>query len=105
MGFSAHDEGIAVRLIESGLFDSMLVPLNFASYEAGFGERMLKAANERGMGILALKSMARTKLIGERSHEKCWYEPEDRAEVIGLLLRYTLGLKGVCAAIPPVIRG
>ncbi|QDU32761.1 General stress protein 69 [Poriferisphaera corsica] len=100
-GFSAHNEEIALKLIASGLFDSMLVPLNFVSYEAGFGPRMLAAANEKGMGILALKSMAKTKLIGERTHSKCWYEPEDREEAIGLLLRYTLNLPGIAAAIPP----
>ncbi|QQE10782.1 aldo/keto reductase [Planctomycetota bacterium] len=101
IGFSAHNEDIALKLIDTGLFDSMLVPLNYVSFEAGFGPRMVSAANEKGMGILALKSMARTKLTGDRKYDKCWYEPEDRDDVIGMLLRYTLHLPGVAAAIPP----
>jgi len=104
LGFSAHDENAAMKAIESGHFDTMLVPLNYVTWTHGnFGPRMVDAARERGMGILALKAMARGRLAKgqEKKYPKCWYEPEDRQEVAELLLRWTLSLPGVSAAIPP----
>ena len=104
VGFSAHDESIALKLIETGRFDTMLYPLNFTPYTQGvFGPAALDAANARGMGVMALKAMARGRVgKGEdRSYDKCWYHPEDRPEGAHQLLRFTLNLPGVAAAIPP----
>ena len=104
IGFSAHGEDAALKLIESGRFDTMLYPLNAVPFEAGrFGPRALEAATARGMGVMALKAMARGRVQpgDERSYSKCWYHPEDRPDVAHLLLRYTLNLPGVAAAIPP----
>lgn len=104
LGFSAHSEEAALLAIESGHFASILFPLNFVMIEQGnFGPTVLDAANQRGMGILALKAMARTRVEKweDRPFDKCWYAPEDRPEIAHLLLRYTLNLPGVCAAIPP----
>ncbi len=104
IGFSAHDQDAALHLIGSGLFDSVLFPFNYiAMNKANFGPAVLDAANLQGMGILALKAMARTRIEEgkERSHAKCWYRPEDRPEVAHWLLRYTLNLPGVTATIPP----
>ncbi len=104
IGFSAHDEAAALRAIDSGHFDTVLYPLNYVTYTAGcFGPAVLDAARERGMGVMALKAMARTKVAeGEaRTREKCWYVPELRPGVGEKLLRWTLSLAGVSAAVPP----
>ena len=105
VGFSAHDEDAALRLIDTGRFDTVLFPLNFTMFDAGvFGPRLIEAANDAGMGILALKGMARGRLgvdWEDRPYAKWWYEPEDRATIAPLLMRYTLGLPGVVAALPP----
>ena len=104
IGFSAHDQDAALHLIASGHFDSVLFPLNFVVMEQGaFGPALLEAANEKNMGILALKSVARTKVqrYEDRPYDKCWYEPEDRPEIAHLMLRYTLNLPGVTAMLPP----
>jgi len=104
IGFSAHDEEAALIAIESGHFDTVMFPLNFSSYEqAQFGKRLLAAANEREMGVLALKAVARTSVGAdeEKSYGRCWYHPEDRPEIAELMLRYTLNLPGVAAALPP----
>ncbi|MEM1212739.1 MAG: aldo/keto reductase [Planctomycetota bacterium] len=104
IGFSAHDEATALRLIETGAFDTVLYPLNAVAYEAGvFGPGVLEAANAREMGVLALKAMARGRVESweDRPYPKCWYQPEDRPEVAHRLLRYTLNLPGATAAIPP----
>ncbi|MEM1098633.1 MAG: aldo/keto reductase [Planctomycetota bacterium] len=105
IGFSAHGENAALRLIETGRFQTMLYPLNFTMFDAGvFGPRALEAATAQGMDVLALKAMARGQAAesGEdRPYEKCWYAPEDRPDVAVRLLRYTLHLPGVVAALPP----
>ena len=104
IGFSAHDEAAALRAMECGEFDTVLFPLNYRSLTAnGFGRKVLDAANARGMGILAIKSLARTKAAdgAGKPYAKCWYVPEDRPEVARLQLRYTLSLPGVAGAIPP----
>lgn len=104
IGASVHDEEVALRAIQTDLLDTVLVPLNFVCMDTGhFGARILDAANDRDMGILALKSMAKTSVPqGQpKTHRKCWYEAEDDPEMIKLLLRYTLSLPGVSAALPP----
>ena len=64
---------------------------------------MLEAATARGMGVMALKTMARARVVegDDPSYAKCWYHPEDRPEIAHLLLRYTLHLPGITAALPP----
>ncbi|MEM1027107.1 MAG: aldo/keto reductase [Planctomycetota bacterium] len=105
IGFSAHGEDAALRLIETDKFQTMLYPLSFTMFDPGvFGPRALEAANERDMDILALKAMARGKAIvawEDRPYDKCWYAPEDRPDIAVMLLRYTLHLPGVVAALPP----
>lgn len=67
IGFSAHDEEQALRLIESGEFETVLFPLNFMAHrQGGVGTDVLAAAKARGMGILGLKPYA-----------KCRLKPED----------------------------
>jgi predicted aldo/keto reductase-like oxidoreductase len=104
IGFSAHHEEAALMAINSGRFDTMLMPLNYSSLtKGGYPRRALAAANERGMGVLALKAMARGPVPDgrDRPYPKCWYDPEDDPPIAELLLRFTLDLPGVAAAIPP----
>ena len=104
VGFSAHDEPAALRLIQTDQFDTVLYPLNYRAIHSGaFGPGVLEAAHQRGMGILALKAMARARLTPDldRPYPKCWYAPEDDPALAHLLLRYTLNLPGVAAALPP----
>ena len=59
IGFSAHDEVQALRLIETGEFETVLFPLNFMAHRTGgFGTDLLAAAISRGMGILGLKAVS-----------------------------------------------
>ncbi len=104
IGFSAHDQDAALLAISSGQFDSVLFPLNYVVVEHGnFGPALLDAANKQGMGILALKAIARTNVPEgvDKPYDKCWYTPEDRPDIAHLMLRYTLSLPGVTAALPP----
>lgn len=103
LGFSAHSVAAALALMERFAFDTILFPINFATWHAGnFGPQVLAAAQRRQMGILALKSMARRPWPegATRTHEKCWYEPLADATAAREGLRFTLS-HPVTAAIPP----
>ncbi len=103
LGFSAHSADLAVRLLRAFAFDTVLLPINFAAWlQAGFGPQVVAEASAKGVGVLALKGMARQQIPSgqPRPYAKCWYEPcTDPAEA-ELALRFTLS-QGVTAAVPP----
>lgn len=103
LGFSAHSQEAALAAMEAFPFDTVLFPLNWASWQVGnFGPRVVEAARSRNMGILALKAMAYRPWPEGAEHTvpKAWYEPISDPELAGLALRFTLSLP-VTAAIPP----
>jgi len=103
IGFSAHSVEAAMEALELYRFDSILVPVNFVAWSNGnFGPQLVEYARSRGVAVLALKSMAFTRLAeGEKSrYPNCWYRPVDEEEKASLALRFTLSLP-VTAAVPP----
>lgn len=103
LGFSAHSEEAALALMEGFDFDTILFPVNYAAwYGSNFGPRVVQATQARGMGILALKSLARRlKADADRAAwPKCWYMPVDNYEEASLALRFTLS-QPVTAAVSP----
>lgn len=103
LGFSAHSEEAAVALMEQFDFDTLMAPFNWACWHKGnFGPRMLAEAQKRGMGILALKALAKRRWQdGEaRRWSKTWYSPVDTYEEAQLGLRFTLS-KPITAAVSP----
>jgi len=104
LGFSAHSVEAATALVERHDFDTILFPVNFATWHAGsYGAQVLAAAQSKKMGILALKAMARGPWpSGARRSEypKCWYEPMATPADATMGLRFTLS-HPVTAAIPP----
>jgi aryl-alcohol dehydrogenase-like predicted oxidoreductase len=104
LGFSAHSVEAALALIGRFDFDTILFPTSFGTWHAGsFGPQVLEAARAKGMGILALKAMARgpwPKDAKRDQYPKCWYEPLAAPEDAMLGLRFTLS-HPVTAAIPP----
>jgi predicted aldo/keto reductase-like oxidoreductase len=103
LGFSAHSVDAALALIDAFAFDTILFPINFATWHAGnFGPQVLDAARRRQMGILALKAMAYRPWPdgAARTHKKCWYQPLDQAPAAAEGLRFTLS-HPITAAIPP----
>ncbi len=105
IGFSVHSAETAVAAMDRYNFDTILFPLNWVLFtQAGFGPQILKKAQEKQMGILALKGMAKTVWpAGEREHHpepKCWYQPAAFPGEASLGLRWTLG-HPITAAIPP----
>ncbi len=106
IGFSAHSVETALALMDRFDFDTILFPFNFVLFsQASFGPTVLERANQKKMGVLALKGMAKTvwpKEIKEadRPQKKCWYEPAQLPEEASLALRWTLS-KPITAAVPP----
>ncbi len=64
-------------MMERFKFDSFLFPINWVCwYQSNFGPGVGEKAQEKGLAILALKSLAKRKL-GKNESKKCWYAPVD----------------------------
>jgi predicted aldo/keto reductase-like oxidoreductase len=104
LGFSAHTEEAALAALDRYDFDSVLFPVNWASWLGGFGPKIMAAAERHGAARLALKALARrewaAKDPAKATWTKCWYEPITDRRLAELALRFTLSLP-VTAAIPP----
>jgi aryl-alcohol dehydrogenase-like predicted oxidoreductase len=104
IGFSAHSVEAAMALMNRFDFDTILFPVNFTTWNiADFGPQVLARAQEKKMGILALKAMARgpwPQGADRSKYSKCWYEPLTDQEDIRMGLRFTLS-HPVTAAVTP----
>lgn len=105
IGFSVHSVETAVAALDRYNFDTILFPVNWVLFtQAGFGPQILKKAQEKNVGILCLKSMAKTVWPADQKQNhpepKCWYQPATFPNEASLGLRWTLG-HPVTAAIPP----
>ena len=103
LGFSAHSVEAALALMDRFAFDTILFPVNYATWHAGnFGPQVLARAREKQMGILALKAMANGPWPkgATKTHEKCWYQPLSARDDARMGLRFTLS-HPITAAIPP----
>ena len=105
IGFSAHSVENALSMLDHYNFDTILFPINFVLFsQANFGPQVLAKAREKGMGILALKGMAKTTWpeTQKKDHPnpKCWYQPAALPEEAALGLRWTLS-HPITAAVPP----
>jgi aryl-alcohol dehydrogenase-like predicted oxidoreductase len=105
LGFSAHNEDAAVAAMERYDFDSVLFPVNFATWHKGdFGPRIMAKAQEIGAARFALKGLARQVWpendAAREKYGKCWYEPLTDPREAELGLRWTLS-QPITAAVPP----
>jgi len=105
LGFSAHSVEAAFAAMDRFAFDSILMPVNFATYYKGnFGPQMIAKAESKGVARLALKALARQKWPDQgperKKYPKCWYQPLTDPREIELALRFTLS-QSVTAALPP----
>jgi len=103
IGFSAHSEEAALALMDQFDFDTILFPFNWTCwYQKGFGIKALEKAYQKGLGVFALKALAKRRWKeGEvRRWNKTWYSPVDSPEEASLALRFTLS-KPITAATSP----
>lgn len=108
LGFSAHSVEAALALMDGFAFDTIMFPVNYATWYAGnFGPQVLARAKEKQMGILALKAMAKRpwpKDANRKAHPGCWYEPMTDPDEALMGLRFTLS-HPVTAALTPTDEG
>ena len=105
IGFSAHSPEAAMTAMREFDFDTILYPVNFCtSFESQFEQEVLAEAKKRGMGVLALKAMAKQLWQEEgadrKKWSKCWYEPIRDKELARMALGWSLS-QGATAALPP----
>lgn len=103
LGFSAHSVEAAMMLMERFDFDTIMFPVSPSSWYAGnFGPQVLQHAQEKQMGILALKAMVRGSSRRNSSIDipKAWYEPMTEPDEAVTGLRFALS-HPVCLALPP----
>jgi len=105
LGFSAHTHQAALEAMNRYDFDSVLFPVNFATYfKGGFSREVLQKAQEKEMAILALKMLARQLAPDDdpirKQHPKCWYQPITDPQEAKLAMTFTLS-QPVTAALSP----
>jgi aryl-alcohol dehydrogenase-like predicted oxidoreductase len=103
IGFSAHSQEAALRLLDAFDFDSVLLPINvFCWRDGGFGPLVCERAVEKNTAVLALKALARRPVReGEpKKWPKCWYWPIDTLDNARAALAFTLS-RPVTAAVCP----
>lgn len=108
IGFSAHSVETALKLMDAYDFDSVLFPINWVNYFNGnFGPQIVEKANSKGMGIFALKAMAKTIWDNDEERKefpKCWYKPVTDPVETELAVRFTLSQPITAAVTPGDIR-
>jgi aryl-alcohol dehydrogenase-like predicted oxidoreductase len=93
IGFSAHKEWAALKLIESFDFDTVMFPINW-NYWFNYdqGPEVIKKAREKEMGIIAIKALAQKQWeSGRQDNYNTWYKPiYDNRGLAELALKFTL---------------
>jgi aryl-alcohol dehydrogenase-like predicted oxidoreductase len=93
IGFSTHYDDVAVELMRGCDFDTMLFPVNWASWlKNKVGQTALEEAAKRSLGCIAVKSLAEQAKENEfDGYPRCWYKPiYDDPELADMALRFTL---------------
>jgi aryl-alcohol dehydrogenase-like predicted oxidoreductase len=104
IGITSHRPPTLLKALERFDFDTIMFPLNFVLRKHRCRENdyepLLKIAEERDMGMIAIKAFAKRPWEGEKRHYQTWYEPFDKPEEIELCLRFALS-QGVTTVATP----
>lgn len=104
LGFSAHNEDVALQCLERFDFDTVMFPMNWAmGLTSGWGNRISEAVKAKGIGLIAIKTLVERKWRdGEtRTFPKSWCKPVWNEEPLAVAaMKYGLE-KGAAILIPP----
>ncbi|MEG0767345.1 MAG: aldo/keto reductase [Clostridia bacterium] len=104
VGFSTHNEDVALETLDRYDFDTVLFPMNWAlGIVRGWGDRIAERVREGNLGLLAMKTLIyRRWLDGEtRTFPKSWCKPLEEQEALSVAaMKYGL-YKGAATLIPP----
>ncbi|HSL93619.1 MAG TPA: aldo/keto reductase [Bacillota bacterium] len=104
VGFSTHNENVALRALDRYDFETVLFPMNWAmGLTTGWGDRIAQASVDKGFGLLCMKTLVHRKWLPgeERTFPKSWCKPlweEKRLAVCGMKYGF---LKGGVSMVPP----
>lgn len=93
IGFSAHKEWAALKLMESYDFDTVMFPINWNNwFNFDQGPKVIQKAREKDMGIIAIKALAQRRWQdGPKKGYNTWYKPiYDNDRLAELALKFSL---------------
>lgn len=105
IGFSTHNEDVALGTLALYDFDTVLFPMYWAmGISLGWGDRIVEAARARDVGLLAMKTLIhRAWMDGDDrgTFPKSWCKPIAGNDALGVAgMKYGIG-KGAATLIPP----
>ena len=105
IGFSAHNEDIAIQMLAYYDFATVLFPVNWGmNMDKGFGDRLINICKYKNIGILGMKTLAYNSDYDEEEKKrfpKAWYKSIYENDALGkAAIKYTLS-KGAHAVVPP----
>ena len=104
IGFSAHNEDIALKCLEHFDFDTVMFPMNWAmGLTTGWGDRIAQAVKQKGIGLIAIKTLISRKWREQEAHTfpKSWCKPIWENEPLAVAaMKYGIH-KGAAILIPP----
>lgn len=90
IGFSAHNENVALKACDLYDFDTVLFPMNWAmGLTIGWGDKISKKVKETDKGLLCMKTLVQRKWLEgeERAFPKSWCKPiwdNDKLGICGM---------------------
>ncbi|HEY5467269.1 MAG TPA: aldo/keto reductase [Clostridia bacterium] len=104
IGFSTHNESIAIKALDLFDFDTVLFPMNWVlGVVTGWGDRMSERVKETRAGLVVMKTLIQRKWLPdeERTYPKSWCKPVSGNEKLAIAaMKYGL-YKGGATLIPP----
>lgn len=105
IGFSTHNEDVALRTLALYDFDTVLFPMYWAmGINIGWGDRIAETAKARDLGLLAMKTLIHRAWIDgdDRSaFPKSWCKPISGNDALGVAaMKYGM-MKGAATLVPP----
>ena len=99
IGITGHaDLRVHVKALEMFDFDTVLAPINIASmvhpHPVNDFRPLLKAAKEKDVGVIAIKSILRRRWVGDKKYGT-WYEPVEDEKEVEMVLKFVLSQEGV----------
>jgi len=105
IGFSAHDEDAALAALDRHDLATVLFPMNWAlAMVRGWGDRIAALAKERGVGLLAIKTLVERQWLAgdERTrYPKSWCKPIAGNDALSVAAMKYAVFKGAATQIPP----
>ena len=94
IGITSHNPENIMRALESIQLDTVLLPVNYVLHahpeSTNDYEPVLEKAGERGIGVIAMKAVARGPYPTEEKTRNTWYQPFTTRLEIEEALRFTL---------------